>query len=215
MKTVILNLGDSSQENGAISKLVDCLKNCGYSLSCNFHCDDDVAFIYGTLTQPAIGPAEENEIQNTDDIDVIVVPLSSTTETELDNQANIMTPNQTENNTMNLEPCTILSLSTACCVESQFDENLEYSVLKASNVSRDGDHVVFDYCGLTFKYPAALSELMVTNIDPVVKETSINVAINFRDCDTYFVMLCVCEKEESEEAHIVFGKDLIEIIKNK
>jgi len=108
----------------------------------------------------------------------------------------------------------VLSLTTQCAIPVKCDDSLTFSKLCVSNVEQVGDHIFFEYCGNTFKFPLlsfnSISDAI--NIEAAVNNTldrCIRIVIQYTDTlTTHAVAVQVCEKTPEDSYHIIFGHDL-------
>jgi hypothetical protein len=218
MKTIIIDLGDPAHEDEVVERLVSDLRGAGFNIAYTSYYNNAVAMISSIsndIESMPVEPPVETEPSPTPAEVTMDLPIPSMAAVpEIPDE---LPPAPSLSADPFNNECVIMSLSTSCAVPSSFVPEQEISLLKATNVSRIGEFVSFEYCGLTFKYPVAdLSQGTVCNVSPMTTETSIKVALQFCGSPTiYPVLLCVCEKGPDDHCSVVFGKDLEELINTK
>ena len=109
--------------------------------------------------------------------------------------------------------CTVMSLNTTCMVPTTFVPEERVSLLKAQNVERMGEFVLFTYCGMSYKYPVehdSGSSFAVCNTPVDFTETSVRLALQFAGSTITYP--CLLSVVEGDPCSIVFGKDLEEMV---
>lgn len=119
--------------------------------------------------------------------------------------------------------CCVMSLSTECAVEATVDPSVDVSRLNADHVQRMGEFVMFDYCGMNYRFPVEVEHQSpdtvlnttsptVCNTQKTYTPTSIRVAIKFINSDTvYPVLLSVEGRTDGSPYSITIGRDLAEL----
>lgn len=104
----------------------------------------------------------------------------------------------------------IISLSSSCLVPFSYDEQYPVSELRVQHLSNDGEHALFTYCGMTFRYPIDRS------LPPNDSGFGIRavIAIGSNPANSNYNTSVHFKLVNDDECRVIFGSDHYELLKS-